>query len=100
MSVTKDTIIQAMVYETGIPASITSNFLDDVLKLIIDNTATDGVSKISKFGSFYLRIKKERMGRNLNNNQQMVISSRKIVSFIASSNLKKLINLTDSKQES
>lgn len=100
MSVTKETIIQAMVYETGIPSSITSNFLDDVLKLIIDNTSTDGVSKISKFGSFYLRNKKERMGRNLNNNQQMVISSRKVVSFIASSNLKKLINLTDSKQES
>lgn len=48
--------------------------------------------KISSFGSFLLRDKAERMGRNPKTGAEFAISPRRVVSFKPSSVLKKKLN--------
>jgi integration host factor subunit alpha len=48
--------------------------------------------KISGFGSFIVRDKKERMGRNPQTGEPMVISARRVVSFKPSQLLNKEVN--------
>ncbi|MDR3156289.1 MAG: integration host factor subunit alpha [Holosporaceae bacterium] len=67
--------------------------LVDVVLSVISCALADGESvKISGFGTFFVRQKKERMGRNPRTLKEALISSRKAISFKSSSLLKKAIN--------
>lgn len=91
-NITKNLIAKTLFYETGIPISILENFLDNLFKQIIINTKNDGLTKISNFGSFYIKNKKPRVGRNLNTLEEVVISARNVISFQPSEYLKQAIN--------
>jgi integration host factor subunit alpha len=69
-----------------------SDLVEDVLNTI-SSTLTDGKSvKLAGFGTFSVRNKKERIGRNPKTMEKAIISSRKAVSFKPSVLLKKAIN--------
>ena len=51
--------------------------------------------KISNFGTFLLKRKKERIGRNPKTKEKKIISERNIISFKASKELKKYLNNKD-----
>ncbi|MDR0677283.1 MAG: HU family DNA-binding protein [Holosporaceae bacterium] len=68
------------------------DIVEEVLEKITTALAEEGSVKISCFGTFIVRDKKERMGRNPKTLKAAVISSRKSLSFRASSMLKKVIN--------
>jgi integration host factor subunit alpha len=91
-AVTKSSLAKAIVYETGIPASIALNMLDSLIDIIITSTVSDGVVKIPKFGSFQVREKKTRMGVDLNTKKPALIAARKVVTFAPSSQLKQAVN--------
>lgn len=91
-SVSKNTIAKRIFYETGIPVSIAEDIVDSLFNNIIEHATSDGSVKIAKFGSFSVKNKKPRMGRNLNTKEDVVITARKVVSFQASDKLKQAIN--------
>lgn len=91
-SVTKNSLAKAILYEMGIPVSITQKLLDSLFESIIDSTAQDGEMKIPKFGSFYAKMKKPRIGRNINTQEDVVINARRVVSFNPSKQLKQAVN--------
>lgn len=91
-SVTKNTLAKTILYETGIPVSIAEDIVDSIFDNIIKHSANDGSVKIANFGSFTVKNKKSRMGRNLNTQEDVMIKPRKVVGFQSSGKLKKAVN--------
>ena len=61
-------------------------------KSIIQNIKNEKKLKLSKFGTFSIRQKKTRVGRNPKTNETKMISSRNVVLFKPSKEFKKKIN--------
>jgi integration host factor subunit alpha len=81
------------VYETvGLSRSESSDLVDTVLDLMSDAIVNNGALKLSGFGSFSVREKSERIGRNPKTGEEAVITPRKVVTFKASHVLKDRMN--------
>ncbi len=91
-TITKNTLAKTIFYEIGIPVSIAQDIVDSVFDNITKHAAQDGSVKIPNFGSFYVKEKQQRMGRDLNTLADVVIDARKVVSFHPSNQLKRLVN--------
>ena len=68
--------------------------LEDFLNTIADNLKINKKLKISKFGTFSIRSKKKRIGRNPLTKEKKVISDRNVVLFKPSKEFKDLVNST------
>ena len=80
--------------QIGFSKKISENLLEDVLNTIIDNLKTNKKLKISKFGTFSIRSKKKRIGRNPLTKEKKVITDRNVVLFKPSKEFKDLVNST------
>ena len=78
----------------GFSKKISENLLEDVLNTIVDNLKINKKLKISKFGTFSIRNKKKRIGRNPLTQKKTVISDRNVVLFKPSNEFKDLVNST------
>ena len=58
------------------------------------------VVKISNFGTFHIRFKKKRVGRNPKTKEEKIIKERNVVLFKPSKDFKKFINDNEKKLES
>ena len=76
----------------GFSKKISEALLEDVFQIILNNIISHKKVKIAKFGTFILREKKERIGRNPKTKESKIISSRNVVLFKPSKDLKKFIN--------
>jgi nucleoid DNA-binding protein len=92
MSLTKKKIAHSINSKIGIAKTeclkITNSFFDEI-KIHLKK---DNVVKLAQFGTFRVIHKDEREGRNPKTKEKATISSRNIVSFTATSALKKRIN--------
>ena len=89
---TKKDLINSVYMQIGFSKNISENLLDDFLKTLIDNLKKNKILKISKFGTFSIRTKKSRIGRNPLTKENKVISSRDVVLFKPSKEFKIYIN--------
>jgi len=91
-TITRADLAEAVYEEVGLSRNESSELvetvLDEVSKALIDG---DNV-KISSFGSFSVREKGERVGRNPKTGVEVPISPRKVLVFRASHILKKRVN--------
>ena len=78
--------------QIGFSKSISENLIDDFLITITDNLKNEKKLKLSKFGTFSIRSKKSRIGRNPKTKEQKTISNRDVVLFKASKEFKDLVN--------
>ena len=78
--------------QIGFSKKISENLLDDILSIILKNIITHKKVKISKFGTFTLRNKKQRIGRNPKTKETKVISQRNVILFKPSKDFKEFIN--------
>ena len=78
--------------QIGFSKNISENLLDDFLSMIIENLKIEKKIKISKFGTFSIRSKKSRIGRNPLTKENKVISGRNVVLFKPSNEFKDLVN--------
>ena len=78
--------------QIGYSKNILDVILDDILNLIIDNLKKKKKVKISNFGSFEVRHKKQREGRNPKTKETKLISERYVVLFKPSKEFKNYIN--------
>ncbi|MDR3151398.1 MAG: integration host factor subunit alpha, partial [Holosporaceae bacterium] len=85
-------IADAIVEEFAITKQQAADIVEDVLEEIALALANGESVKISGFGRFLVRDKKERIGRNPKTMQDAVITPRKSLIFKSSSMLKKIIN--------
>ena len=74
---------------------ITENLLEDFLTLLLDELIKKKKIKIPKFGTFTLRYKNSRIGRNPKTLETKIISARNVVVFKPSKDLIRYINLND-----
>mgnify|MGYP001487760847 CR=1 FL=1 len=79
--------------EIGISRSESSYFVDAVVNEMIQSLIEKKILKISSFGTFKIRYKKERIGRNPKTGTEHTISARNTISFVASKILKEKINI-------
>ena len=78
--------------QIGFSKKISETLLEDVFQIIINNIINNKKVKISKFGTFILRKKKQRLGRNPKTNESVIIAERNVILFKPSNELKNFIN--------
>tara|TARA_B100001027_G_C16155179_1_gene279963 strand:+ start:249 stop:542 length:294 start_codon:yes stop_codon:yes gene_type:complete len=92
INLTKKEIVNSIYMQIGFSKKISENLLEDILEIILKNIIIHKKVKIAKFGTFLLRRKKERIGRNPKTKKIEVISERNVILFKASKEFKKFIN--------
>ena len=92
INLTKKEVINSIYMQIGYSKKILDIVLDDILNLIIDNLKKRKKVKISNFGTFEIRYKKQRLGRNPKTKEEKLISERYVVLFKASKDFKRFIN--------
>ena len=95
INLTKEEIVNSIYMQIGYSKKISENFLEDFFELIFENLKKNNKVKIAKFGTFEVRFKKSRIGRNPKTKVKATISERKVILFKPSKELKKKINLND-----
>ena len=95
VNLTKKDLVNLVYMQLGFSKQISENFIEDFLSTILKNIIEEKKLKISKFGTFSIRQKKSRIGRNPKTKETKMISSRQVVLFKPSKEFKELINLRD-----
>ena len=93
INLTKKDIINSIYIKLGFSKRILNTILDDILYEIVENLKKNKKVKISNFGTFELRKKKKREGRNPKTKEKKLISARNVVLFKASKDFKKFVNI-------
>jgi integration host factor subunit alpha len=85
-------LVQALYEEIGLSRDECTQMLEAVLEKVTTSLVDGEPVKISSFGSFLVRRKAERVGRNPKTGVEVPIKPRRVVVFKPSNNLKKGIN--------
>ena len=78
--------------QIGFSKKISETLLEDILELILNNIIKYKKVKIAKFGTFILRKKNQRIGRNPKTKENKIITERNVILFKASKEFKEYIN--------
>ncbi len=92
-TLTRQDLRQAVFHEVGLSNNECGMLVERILEKISEALIAGEDVKISNFGSFKLRDKPERMGRNPKTNVPATISARRVVTFRPSKKLKAAIEL-------
>ncbi len=91
-TVTRADLSEAVFQEIGLSRNDSAAFVETVLREVADALTRGEVVKISSFGSFSVRQKGQRIGRNPKTGEEVPILPRKVLVFRPSHVLKNLIN--------
>ena len=94
-NLTKKDLVNLVYMQLGFSKQISENLIEDFLLTIVSNIKNEKKLKLSKFGTFSIRQKKSRIGRNPKTKETKVISSRDVVLFKPSKEFKDFVNLKD-----
>ncbi|MDA9635021.1 integration host factor subunit alpha [Candidatus Pelagibacter sp.] len=92
VNLTKKDLVNTIYMQIGFSKNISENLIDDFFATIKENLKIEKKLKLSKFGTFSIRTKKSRIGRNPKTKEQTTISNRDVVLFKASKEFKDLVN--------
>ena len=92
INLTKKDIISSIYMQIGYSKKLSETLLEDVFEILLKNIVKNKKVKIAKFGTFILRKKKQRLGRNPKTKEIKIISERNVILFKASKEFKKIIN--------
>src|SRR5580658_8209513 len=99
-TVTRAQLTEAVYQEVGLSRNESAELVESVIAEISDALERGEMVKISSFGSFAVRRKGQRIGRNPKTGQEVPINPRRVLVFRASHLLKEQINTALSKAES
>ncbi|MEZ5826533.1 MAG: integration host factor subunit alpha [Geminicoccaceae bacterium] len=91
-TVTRAQLAEAVYQQVGLSRSESAELVDSILGEIGEALVDEGEVKISSFGTFIVRQKGERIGRNPKTGKEVPILPRKVLVFRASQVLKSRIN--------
>ena len=92
INLTKKDLINQIYMQIGFSKQISESLIDDFLSLFVENLIKEKKIKLSKFGTFTIREKKERIGRNPKTKENKIIKARKVVLFKPSKEFKEFVN--------
>jgi integration host factor subunit alpha len=96
-TVTRAQLSEAVYQEVGLSRNESADLVESVLDELADHLIEGETVKVSSFGSFYVREKGERIGRNPKTGEEVPILPRRVLVFRPSHVLKDRINQTLSK---
>ena len=91
-TVTRAQLAEAVYQEVGLSRNDSAQLVDVILEEISQALIKDEMVKLSSFGSFQVRSKGERVGRNPKTGEEVPILPRRVLVFRASHVLKDKIN--------
>ena len=89
---TRSTLSEAVFKNVGLSRNESATLVDSVFTEILISLISGDDVKISSFGTFIVRQKKERIGRNPKTGEEVPITARSVVTFRASNVLKSKVN--------
>ena len=92
VNLTKKDLINSVYMQIGFSKNISENLINDFFDTIMNNLKIEKKLKLSKFGTFSVRSKKSRIGRNPKTKEEKTISNRDVVLFKASKEFRDLVN--------
>ena len=95
INLTKKEIVNSLYMQIGFSKKICENLLEDFLNTISINIKDHKKIKLSNFGTFLVRHKNSRLGRNPKTKEKKIISSRNVILFKPSKEFKEYINKND-----
>ena len=95
INLTKKDLVNLVYMQLGFSKQISENLIEDFLATVVTNIKSEKKLKLSKFGTFSVRKKKRRIGRNPKTKETKVISSREVVLFKPSKEFKEFINMRE-----
>tara|TARA_Y100000591_G_C21532027_1_gene544629 strand:- start:135 stop:434 length:300 start_codon:yes stop_codon:yes gene_type:complete len=93
INLTKKDLVNIVYMQIGFSKQISESLIDEFFSLIIKNLEKEKKIKISKFGTFFIRKKNSRIGRNPKTKEEKKISERNVVLFKPSKEFRKFINI-------
>ncbi len=90
-TLTRADIVDNLVREVDLPRQQAIDFLEATLETMIVALTEEELVKISSFGSFNVRKKAKRVGRNPKTKKEAMITPRRVLSFKSSQYLKEKI---------
>tara|TARA_Y100000816_G_C26031912_1_gene540231 strand:- start:575 stop:874 length:300 start_codon:yes stop_codon:yes gene_type:complete len=93
INLTKKDLVNLVYMQLGFSKNVAENLIEEFFSLISINIKDQKKLKISKFGTFSLREKKQRIGRNPKTREEKKISKRNVILFKPSKEFKELINM-------
>lgn len=91
-TVTRLDVAEAIYTEIGLSRKDSNEVLDMIIDEIVAELSRGNDVKLSSFGTFSLRDKRARIGRNPKTGVEAEISPRRVISFKPSQTMRKLIN--------
>ena len=92
INLTKKDLVNIVYMQIGFSKQISENLIEEFFSLIVHNLVQEKQIKISKFGTFSIRSKKSRIGRNPKTKEEKKITERDVVLFKPSKEFKEFIN--------
>jgi integration host factor subunit alpha len=91
-NITRDDIAEFINNEFGLTKKDCSNLVNDIIEEIIEGLNENNIVKIHNFGTFKLRRKNSRIGRNPKTKEEVMIAPRNVISFSPSKHILKKLN--------
>ena len=95
INLTKKDLINQIYMQLGFSKLVSENLINDFFLTITLNLKNEKKIKLSRFGTFSIRRKNSRVGRNPKTKEPKLISSRDVVLFKPSKEFKEFINKKD-----
>ena len=95
INLTKKDLVNSVYMQLGFSKQISESLIDDFFFTIIENIISEKKLKLTKFGTFTIRKKESRIGRNPKTKEVKLITSRNVVLFKPSKEFKELVNLKE-----
>ena len=92
INLTKKDLVNMIYMKIGFSKQITENIVEEFFSIIVSNLSKKKSVKISKFGTFLIKSKSSRIGRNPKTKEEKEISKRDVVLFKPSKEFKDLLN--------
>jgi len=91
-ALTRNDLTESVYRNIGLSRTESAQLVEQVLNEVIGSLESGEGVKIAGFGSFSVRAKATRMGRNPKTGEEVEIEPRRVLSFRASSMLKDRLN--------
>jgi integration host factor subunit alpha len=98
-TLTRADLAEAVFQKVGLPRNESSELVESVIRELIACLERGENVKLSSFGSFGVRDKRERVGRNPKTGEVVPITPRRVLVFRASNIMKERINASLIKAE-
>jgi integration host factor subunit alpha len=98
-TITRADLSQAVYEQVGLSRNESADLVETVLEEICKSLEKGDMVKISSFGTFQIRSKRQRIGRNPKTGEEVPILPRRVLTFRASNVLKERINETEDSAE-